>query len=277
MENVDFDTARVYVENIPLVDKPRYGAVAPSFQSQTGVALMYDKDEPDNGPAYFFAQQYNKTVILPENAIDTAVPGKRSLKPEALDMARRGSSSVIQPGTKPWICFWDQTMLEGFIYVNINASATGSQNSLAGQLASSTAQISTAPTSEPTIYPNQGAEKRNADSSVSPAGELPCYPKLVKLEERRSSMDAKAPYCRRMQVLDDESFGLAQAIDTDGPLVVDLIETESYPQRGITLAGREEAVGRYKRLRKGRKRRRSDDADEEDHGEDACHCEWIGS
>lgn len=159
VKNLDYDTAHVYMENIPLLDQPTYGALPPSFEGQTGVSLMYDKDEPNKGAAYFFIQQYNKTVLLPEDAIVGTALKKRSLKPEALKFARRGSDLVIERGTKPWMCFWNMTMLEGFIYIDVNASMTGSEHSLASQLASATSQLSTAPTSEPTAFLGQEAKK----------------------------------------------------------------------------------------------------------------------
>ena len=209
----------------------RYGAQPPQLGGQASLFLMRDKDQSSKGPAYLFTQAYNKTVIVHNadlNGGTSGVPGsKRSLIKRWLfneiersgELYERGdyadsqysSDTVAQVGDKPWYCYWPGTILEGFIYVTQNADGTTS-----GSAAMSGAALTTSAPSAP----SQGSQKRQAPASVSP------YPKLVKIEERRSSWNPVKPYCQQMQILNTYEPGPVTDQNTGQLVQIQLDETE---------------------------------------------------
>lgn len=88
--------------------------------------LVIDDDEPGNGPAYYFQQQYNKFVVLPEDAIDVTA-GKIKRDSRAVPTSWFNQKKFAGPYDKPWFCYFNQTFIEGFIYTNkpaVPATAT---------------------------------------------------------------------------------------------------------------------------------------------------------
>lgn len=97
----------------------QYGAHPPLLTDPTTMSLMQAKDHMDMGPAYVFHKQFNKLVVLPEgyfDADDQDWPQRRddSGDPQHYNFSDR---KFAQVGEKPWFCFWNGTLLEGFIFV----------------------------------------------------------------------------------------------------------------------------------------------------------------
>ena len=294
--------------------RPKYGPVPPSMDGDVPVQLVTDNDQPGRGPAYLFQQTVNKTVILHEEALNSSAKAKRSW--EDLERTARlqpRANTVAQPGQRPWVCFWNMTMLQGFVYVTVNAS-----EEIDLSLASSAATATAAPTpvwpssyssnapqpaatdaaygmtaSSPAVPTTTSAPadkyaKRapghwqpvttatSSDSSPWPSGLPVPYPKAIKLEERRIPGISQPPYCQQMQVLDD--YGL-------GPLDVarvQLDEDEPSTQHRLVY-GKFETGHRRQRQRRRQRRRRwgsnggggnADDGESDD--DDFCACVWAG-
>ena len=83
-----------------------YGAQPPVLETPSSLTLVTDINNPNRGPAYFFQQTYNKIVILNSTAFPTR------------DVVTPQNPMMAMPGDQPWFCFWNNTILEGFIYVN---------------------------------------------------------------------------------------------------------------------------------------------------------------
>ena len=125
-------------------DRPRYGARPPEMQGTVPVQLVVDTDQPARGPAYLFQQPINKTVVLHEQALNgSGGRGSDGGKPHAkrswdelerLAALHPRANTFAQPGERPWFCHWNNTMLQGFIYVNVSASE-GDDWSLASSVA----------------------------------------------------------------------------------------------------------------------------------------------
>ncbi|KAI1265312.1 hypothetical protein F5Y18DRAFT_417082 [Xylariaceae sp. FL1019] len=118
-----------------------YGVQPPDF-SVTNITLnlVNDTFQLTQGPAWAFAVPYTKTILVPEPYLQA--PGStsveedkhyahqargRHLRPRmqyGQDFKRRG---VAQPGDKPWICTWPETILEMFIYILDESSHGGDQ------------------------------------------------------------------------------------------------------------------------------------------------------
>jgi len=77
---------------------------------------VQDNDDPQSGPAYYFSQFYDKLVVVPENALSTPSSSK-SKRQIHLDGNWLQQKQVAQAGDRPWFCIWNNTFVEGFIFV----------------------------------------------------------------------------------------------------------------------------------------------------------------
>ena len=275
-------------------DRPKYGPFPPEMVGTVPVQLVLDTDQPGRGPAYLFQQTINKTVVLHEDALNASTsPQKRDWDDlEALAELHPRANTFAQPGEKPWFCFWNNTMLQGFIYVTIDANEQGDV-SLASSVATAAPTLATAaataaaapsaaglspsvptPTTTAPAYVRRGdhdaakyalastssstAPVAAATASASgawPSNLPPAYPKAIKLEERRIPGVSSAPYCQQMQILDD--YGLGPLPDR----TIQLEETESTRQHRMVYG---------QRHRKYRRDKRSIMDD------NYCACVWLG-
>lgn len=199
----------------------RYGSQPPQLNQPANLVLMKDKYDSNKGPAYVFQQQYTKVVIVHEGDIPGSISGsKRSLlnrwfydkgfENHGSLIGRQEddewmSDSIARPVDRPWFCYWNNTILEGFIFVTQDASASAS------------ASPSAAATS------SQLPESRF--KRQSPPGP-PSYPKSVKIEERRP-LNPSPAYCEQMQILNNNQPGPVVNPNTQKVNTVNLTETES--------------------------------------------------
>lgn len=186
-----------------------YGSQPPQLNQPAPLVPMNDKDDFDKGPAYVFQQSYDKLVIVHERDLPGGVQSsKRSFikrwlygdGPESLGslMGRQEndeddewtSQSMAKPGDKPWFCHWNNTTLEGFIFVTQDANASAS---------ASDASPSAAATSSGSGPFDGSRLKRQGPASRS-------YPKSLKIEERRPLKPSQA-YCQQMQILYNLQLG----------------------------------------------------------------------
>ena len=205
----------------------RYGSQPPQLDRPANLVLMNDKYDFNKGPAYVFQQQYDKVVIVHEDDIPGAIPSpKRSLLtrwlfnlglkyPRSLvrrqDDAKWTSDSIAEPVDRPWFCYWNNTILEGFIFVTQDGSAGAS---------ASGASPSPAPTSSGSSESPGSRFKRQSSSSSF------LYPKSVKIEERRP-LNPSQPYCVQMQILNTYQPGPIYNPNTHRVNTVNLTENES--------------------------------------------------
>ena len=260
----------------------RYGAQPPQLSGQTNLFLMKDKDDSSRGPAYFFAQQYNKTVIVHNSDLGGLSNSKRSFlnrwfsgqdaespaglsARDAYDNAW-SSNTTAKPGERPWYCYWPGTILEGFIFVTQDAGQTPTK-SAAYPTKSDLAAASSAP--------SQAASKRQAPA------DLPPYPKLVKIEERRNPFNTIKPFCQQMQILNSGKPGLVT--DSTGQLVqIQLEESEpSFVQHQLNPQtnfgqGAPSGLPATPAFPTGFPgRRRAIDKREGQGSGSSCQCEWM--
>ncbi|KAJ5644877.1 hypothetical protein N7507_010888 [Penicillium longicatenatum] len=160
-----------------------YGAQQPILPTPTqNLSLVMDTSDTDLGPALFFWSYIDKLVILPESALDSSSASKRDIPAELLSnyMERK---MVVQSGEKPWFCWWNQTVMEFFLYVNQSATDTSFDATAVtgGNLAASMATA-------------HAQSKRD---------DVTNYPRIIKMEERRDHAGASSPYCQQMQLSDN--------------------------------------------------------------------------
>ncbi|TKX20639.1 hypothetical protein C1H76_7025 [Elsinoe australis] len=92
-----------------------------------------DMDAPNRGPAYQFQVLYTKIVVARQDAFQPArvnQPGSsssssasQSATPTSNSKNKRYWSSLAQSGDQPWFCYWNNTQIEGFVYVKENSTS----------------------------------------------------------------------------------------------------------------------------------------------------------
>ena len=206
----------------------RYGSQPPQLNQPANLVLMKDKDDFNKGPAYVFQQQYDKVVVVHEGDLPGGIPSsKRSFLKRWFydkDRERHGnlmerqeddqwaSTTFANPIDRPWYCYWNNTILEGFIFItkdaNVSASASGASPSAAA----------TSSGSDP--FPGARLKRQSPASPLS-------YPKLVKIEERRPLNPSQRPYCVQMQILYTNRPNPVLNPNTKSVNTIYLSETES--------------------------------------------------
>ena len=256
-----------------------YGAQAPGLFNKCSMTLMGDRDDIGKGPAYFFQQTFDKLVIVPEDQL-SAGSDKRWLDVDHDDpagLASRDTSTswlqhqVAEPGERPWYCFWNGTVLEGFIYVNQNTSATSqnttdSASSMVVPTASFNGGIS--PSIWSTGYQSATPNPKSKRQQFPTLNLSSVFPKIMKLEERRNFLNPVQPYCQQMQVLNDHTVG--QVTDGTGKtVIVTLKENEPVIQNLVQS-------GSSKRKR-GSKNSQRDILSQKSSFDSSCYCEWVST
>ncbi|KAF7715671.1 Uncharacterized protein PECH_001547 [Penicillium ucsense] len=158
-----------------------YGAQLPIFPTPTqSLSFAFDTSETGLGPALFLFAKFDKLVIVPETQFEWAGSvSARSLNADGQLFDRIHRMQTAQPGDKPWFCYWNQTMMEMFIYVDqFTASAITNGASASTDM--------TLVTGSPSPTP-----------SVNGLLDLP---RKIKIEERRDFAGIQQPYCQQMQV-----------------------------------------------------------------------------
>ncbi|KAH7323761.1 hypothetical protein BKA65DRAFT_74373 [Rhexocercosporidium sp. MPI-PUGE-AT-0058] len=240
-----------------------FGSQPPILSQDQVLNLVLDSQEPGKGPAWFFEMPYNKVVILPEGAI--TAPGAYVKRGHGEKEEGRPSGSfmrknVAQPGDRPWFCYWNGTLLEAFIYVNLTSSAG---RSASASPASATAAVTgTYGGSMPSATAAQsGSSSGSYSGSTQQFRFPPGYPNVLKIEERRVPGPQEIPpYCVQ-HIIDD--FGAANiATNSSGqPVIVYLNETDS------SVISEMESKRSYNKKENGLSTRDLDSV--------ACGCVWL--
>lgn len=261
----------------PAPNQVRFGPQPPQVDGPVSLQLMGDKDGMERGPAWFFQQPYTKVVVLPEMTwgaesrfnkrwFDVRGGRRTNMQPEAHGYIFAG---IAQPAAKPWFCYWNNTILEGFIYVTQNSS----------EMAQAMASTSPSPSS-PTGYLSNPAPAASDDQdepftsfqppnaamptavmgrrSASEPSQLTAYSKIVKMVERRDASLHSQPYCVHMQIMND---GTAQPL----------------PEPSVTIAEIPPDYNQdnHQAIRQRAKRRNVWERGDPDSSTSACECEWV--
>ncbi|KAF2398337.1 hypothetical protein EJ06DRAFT_103828 [Trichodelitschia bisporula] len=304
-----------------LNDIPPYGAQPPRVQPKQKLIWVTDLDEPTRGPALHFQTVYDKLVILDHNYF-VGGPSRKEKRahreydnsysppppppherdypvypppPPPLPTVPKDAQGyhrrvqLLREGEQPWYCFWNQTFIEGFIYLGQNATAPApvssppSSPSASATMAQptqgmspstptpSSVQKSTSTTAAPTYTPH--LKERFATTTKKPPPPVPTehFPYIVKVEERRIPNPAVQPYCQKMSVqmdgnitpmLDDDGNYIRVYLNESDPSPSDF--AKAYPKKP-SRRWAERGVGDWDWRRV---QRRDDPAK-------SCHCVWV--
>ncbi|KAK8165014.1 hypothetical protein IWX90DRAFT_413129 [Phyllosticta citrichinensis] len=271
-----------------------YGSQVPKI-APILLDLVEDLDSPSDGPAWHFQTLYDKIVILRHedlNVNSASNNNKNKVKRQNSPPWATGSFQMppgflhrgqVVAGETPWLCIWNQTFLETFFYVERNSTAAQATPAATTPSPSATSpSVSTSYPSPTSVEPSTTTvfetsptvtayQKRGSPGSTGPSGasstddpdDLTCYPRLVKLEERRMVTNT-APYCQKMQLLDDGQLVIWH--DSNGDvLTIELSENEDNHNHG---SGSGSGSGSSSSKRSLTKRNSVGTS---------CHCQWTYS
>ena len=271
----------------------QYGVQPPSINMQS-LSLVVDQDYPRLGPAFHFQGMYNKLVVLENFAASAKLRRKHADNKPPMNPDDFRHRFEVKPGDSPWFCYWNQTFIEGNIYVQHNSSDNNTPPPPPPPTSCPpTTSSSSAPTSNPgtkppssqeesvtsapptTISPSVPPYNPNPLSSYTslylhPRDPPPDYPRVVKIEERRLP-NSPQPYCQKMTIL--PAGGIVPANNNDGPNVIHLQETDPTMQEFISApaggaaASSGSAATTVTESKRGLLRRVDPP--------NACHCQWI--
>ena len=172
-ENVQLDSAEIVASSRQSIF---YGGQPPNISVTITAPLANDRMDPELGPALFFFTDYDKIVLVKYNDLNATALTQRSLNPtfEKRTPLEKRDNEKIHVGDPLWVCYWNTTTLEGFIYVNTSITS--------GSPSSSASVPTSTDLSKPSIGDgSRGKEKRQ--NSLSPTG---TYPNVVRLKELRN-------------------------------------------------------------------------------------------
>jgi hypothetical protein len=256
----------------------QYGLQTPQLALEP-MQLVNDGDLEDFGPAYHFATQYDKLVILRPEDLSAGSSLKKRQNVNAMPLRQK---FTVQPGDYPWFCYWNQTYIEGYIYAQNNSTAASltsyptmwptNSPSATTTLDSATFGAATVAPSATTPTPSSASSgslvvpssviRRDAAADASPS-RIPPYPRIVKIEERRIP-GSPQPYCQRMVMLDNGM--IAPAPNGNDPIVTLGLQEMDPSFDDYLVASSVSSKGR-----------RDDSGGAERRGEPAnsCHCQWM--
>lgn len=280
--------------------KTRYGPQPPGFSGLVTMTPMMDKGDWRKGPAYVFHHEFDKVVILHEDAFNRTKK-KRWFNDELYEddkfLERRHDTDdpYIGDSDRPWYCFWNGTVLEGFIFVtedlanSTNTTATNSDHSSIYSNGNETAphtitesaglsvstfpipleDISTIPSpplaSEISVpFPTSVSWKKRQETTLATdeitSSGMSKYPKVIKIEERRNVVNSVPPYCQQMEFSKDQ---IPSPIDDQS---FPLNEYEKTPTSTSSYSSRRGLSGILSIFRRGTSAWSS-----------SCGCVWIST
>jgi len=220
MRNEGSDTARYEITMASTYDVPMsyiYGTQPPVIASEQNLILVNDTQQIQWGPAWYFAVVYDKLVVVPEDDLPPPPNVKRSDMDMRIYERSFSQKGVAQTGDKPWFCYWNNTVLETFIYVNQTSKEASASAASASMATSTVLQANVEPISSTQLLANHGMQPSQTTTAPSATtsssangntipGMFEGYPKVVKLEERRiPAANARLPYCVKMLIQPDGS------------------------------------------------------------------------
>jgi hypothetical protein len=136
---------------------------------------------------------------------------------------RFSRKSPAQPGDLIWQCTWENTLLEGFIYLTQNATSGPDNPAFASSSVSAGASTSTDIDPSSTSATVTGASSTVTSAVSSATGwpsPIPQFPRVVKIEESQNQKftKGKPPYCKKMSVNSD--YSLVDYVDPSTKAVV---------------------------------------------------------
>jgi hypothetical protein len=180
------------------------------------------------------------SFLVPAEALDNYTVSKRSLS--VSDIAARSipNGQVGKLGDQPWFCWFNQTILEFFIYPEHNITSSTTSTALFSPSSTSMPNSGVGPMSYPTSLNSPSYTSAYSSSPSWPphrekrhyeygydgtfyreSTSFANYPLWIKMEEKRKPANNIQPYCQQMRILDS---GLI--VPQEGVSIINISETE---------------------------------------------------
>lgn len=155
------------------------------------------------------------------------------------DLEARGNGDSPLPvltGDKLWYCFWNKTIIEGFMYTNLTPPADPEQSEINSVAAGSLYSDMPATAAQPSARSSSAPTSTSAGkSAASPYPSQSPFPYILKLEERRGPGMPSAA-CQKMQALQDGR--IVPAKDEDGVVTYfNVTEKQLIFQKALNIPG----------------------------------------
>jgi hypothetical protein len=197
---------------------------------------------------------------VPAEALNDYTVSKRSLS--VGDIAARSipNGEVGKLGDQPWFCWFNQTVLEFFIYPEHNTTSSTTSTALFSSSSTPTSNNGVGTISYPTGLNPASHTSAHSSSPSWPSHQerrhyeygyhetysrestsLPNYPLWIKMVEKRKPENNIQPYCQQMRILDS---GLI--VPQEGVSTINVTETEpssSSTQKRGEMDGSTAALG----------------------------------
>jgi len=285
----------------------QYGVQPPDLGTRP-MQLVLDMDSQKYGPAYHFSTSYDKLVILSEDEVifsDSPSPMMQKRGTEEMPIFKHRFQ--VRPGDFPWFCWFNQTYIEGYVYVEENSTAASFSNFQTSEPTSTPAESATSGSASMPV--ETGTESDDSESKSSMSDESPIsssmptatampiiprdsedkstrlvpYPRIVKIEERRLP-DTPSPYCQRMHLLEngvlapyvrpsDNALEI-RYLPEISPSLAEFHKTDDIEDGDKKDTSSPEKDARNAALARALKRRAATLAARGDPP-DACHCQWM--
>jgi hypothetical protein len=177
------------------------------------------------------------SFLVPAEALNNHTASKRSLSVNDIAARSVPNGQVGKLGDQPWFCWFNQTILEFFIYPEHNTTSSTASTALSSPSSTSMPyngagyptnlnrpSYTSAYSSSPS-WPAQ-REKRHYDyghdeTDSRESTSLANYPLWIKMEEKRKPENNIQPYCQQMRILDS---GLI--VPQEGVSIINVTEIE---------------------------------------------------
>ncbi|KAF2646436.1 hypothetical protein P280DRAFT_11533 [Massarina eburnea CBS 473.64] len=154
----------ISIEPSSNIDWTSYGQ-RPLSISPTILTPAKDSELPDNGPGYHFRTTYDRMVLIKDDSLPIVNAASN----------RMGTGhSAIQEGDQPWLCYFNETVVEGYIYVSRRSVST-----------------------------NKSISSLSANSTKM--SDIPFLPYTFKITEERIS-NSTMPYCELQMISKDKKL-----------------------------------------------------------------------
>ena len=177
------------------------------------------------------------SFLVPAEALNNYTAGKRSLSINDIAARSVPNGQVGKLGDQPWFCWFNQTILEFFIYPEQNTTSSTMSTALSSPSSTSMPDNGAGPSYYPT---NLNPPSHTSAYSSSPSWPAPRekrhyeyghhetysrgsanYPLWIKMEEKRKPENNIQPYCQQMRILDS---GLI--VPQEGVSIINVTEIE---------------------------------------------------
>jgi hypothetical protein len=256
-------------------------------------------------PTYTLEPSYVTLAATTSSAAAAAAAASTGALPDEPPGGYHHKKNQVSVGEQPWFCWWNQTWIEGFIYVESESSSSNNNKQKRHEGSSPT---TTAPPVYPEGYSTQ--EVRPGDANYKQAQEVyldamtqhakrmlspppsaatnadtnympystpspKCFPYVMKIQERRIPCEQTIqPYCQRMYI--PAEGPPVPVLNSDGTPVVVEIEEDSASFKDQQSGLKASASG-GKDKRDPQQPRQLSQLMRRDDVQNSCHCLWVSS